>query len=181
MTTAKKATLTSILFTQIQGDEEQFISDQATSVADYLIKKSDSVQMDTVLAILKEAVKKYPSLLKEKAEQEAKDEEIRQQQQAEANAAAKAEEERIKGEKEAMLQKLLTAGIDEDTAAFAVAASFKKKLATTGGVYQRVNVTVDGKQYDMPVRGNMSKELKELLATKGFKDNREGFIKEYRS
>ena len=84
-------------------------------------------------------------------------------------------------EKQKMLKLLLDSGMDLTMAKAAVEAGAKAKLkaaAEPKNSYDRVTVEYNGKQYDMPVKGNMGNELKAILAES--KLDRDDFIKAYK-
>lgn len=200
---APKVTLNSILFAQapvLAAPEEgkahtktalkEFDKDLADHVntvsanlAQYFVEKS--VDTDLIIRILGETVKAIPAAV------QYRDEEHKRQEQAreEARVKAQAERERLAAEAEAeaeaqrkkMLDLLLAGGVDLAVAQAAVQAAGKKvKTAATGSAnsYNRITVEVDGKRYDMPEKGNMSQELKDLVTASEM--DREAFIEKYR-
>jgi len=71
--------------------------------------------------------------------------------------------------------------MDLEMAKGAVEFGAKAKLKAAAGPvqsYERVTVQYNGKQYDMPVKGNMGNELKAVLAESQL--DRDDFIKAYK-
>lgn len=189
---AKRTTLNSIIFASapvlpaVMGEEShstesisehksrvaEFITNQGNELASYILGKVETP--DVILAILKEATKQVPAVQKQLAELEAK-------AKAEEEAKRKAEEEALNAEKDKMLKILTDSGLDLAIAQTMVAAGLKAKAPSTApkNRYERVPVTVDGKEYEVPVRGNISEELKVLVANDG--GDREAFITKYRT
>jgi len=168
---------------QFEGDVTAFVNTQAAALADYLVDKSDNVEI--ISRLLSATVTLIPAVLereaeniaKRKADREANRNALKAQREAEAAAANAAMEE----EKKAMLKLLLDSGMDLTMAKAAVEAGAKAKLkaaAEPKNSYDRVTVEYNGKQYDMPVKGNMGNELKAILSESGL--DRDDFIKAYK-
>lgn len=206
-TKAPKVTLNSILFAELPAlrvlaEGETHTKDEltahktalaeavqgiASNLAGYLINKVSADSVNVYGDILKATAKAIPSVLAE-MEKERIEAEAKAQAQREADAAA-AEEKRQQEEKEREAEKqriiaILTkdGGMSLEVAEAMVAAQQKALGNTTKGEvksYERVNVTVDGVQYEMPVKGNMSQELKDLVAKSGLE--RDAFIEKYKT
>ncbi len=168
---------------QFEGDVTAFVNTQAAALADYLVDKSDNVEI--ISRLLSATVTLIPAVLereaeniaKRKADREANRNALKAQRDAENAAAQKAMEE----EKQKMLKLLLDSGMDLTMAKAAVEAGAKAKLkaaAEPKNSYDRVTVEYNGKQYDMPVKGNMGNDLKAILSESGL--DREDFIKAYK-
>lgn len=168
---------------QFEGDVTAFVNTQAAALADYLVDKSDNVEI--ISRLLSATVTLIPAVLereaeniaKRKADREANRNALKAQRDAENAAAQKAMEE----EKQKMLKLLLDSGMDLTMAKAAVEAGAKAKLkaaAEPKNSYDRVTVEYNGKQYEMPVKGNMGNELKAILAES--KLDRDDFIKAYK-
>ncbi len=168
---------------QFEGDVTAFVNTQAAALADYLVDKSDNVEI--ISRLLSATVTLIPAVLereaeniaKRKADREANSNALKAQRDAENAAAQKAMEE----EKQKMLKLLLDSGMDLTMAKAAVEAGAKAKLkaaAEPKNSYDRVTVEYNGKQYDMPVKGNMGNDLKAILSESGL--DREDFIKAYK-
>lgn len=168
---------------QFEGDVTAFVNTQAAALADYLVDKSDNVEI--ISRLLSATVTLIPAVLereaeniaKRKADREANRNALKAQRDAENAAAQKAMEE----EKQKMLKLLLDSGMDLTMAKAAVEAGAKAKLkaaAEPKNSYDRVTVEYNGKQYDMPVKGNMGNELKAILSESGL--DRDDFIKAYK-
>ncbi|AQW88526.1 hypothetical protein FDH34_gp001 [Serratia phage BF] len=161
----------------------EFVANQGKELAGYILGKVETP--DVILAILKEAAKQVPAVQKQLAEEAAKAEaEAAEQRKKDAEAAEakrKADEEALQAEKDKMLKILTDSGLDLEIAQTMVAAGLKAKAPANApkNSYERVAVTVNGKGYDVPVRGNMSEELKALVAKDG--GDREAFINKYRN
>lgn len=174
---------TAEVLAQFESDVTAFVNTQAQALADYLVDKSDSVEI--ISRLLGATVTLIPAVLEREAENIAKRKQEREasrnaakaQREAEAAAAQKALEE----EKKAMLKLLLDSGMDLTMAKAAVEAGAKAKLKAAAAPvvsYERVTVEYNGKQYEMPVKGNMGNELKAILAES--KLDRDDFIKQYK-
>ena len=168
---------------QFESDVATFVGVQSNALADYLVDKSDSVEI--ISRLLSATVALIPAVLEREAENIAKRKQEREasrnaakaQREAEAQVAQKALEE----EKKAMLKLLIDSGMDLTMAKAAVEAGAKAKLKAAAAPvvsYERVTVEYNGKQYDMPVKGNMGNELKAILAES--KLDRDDFIKAYK-
>lgn len=199
---ATKVTLNSILFAQapvLPAPEEgkahtktalkEFDKDLAdhvntvsTNLAQYFVEKA--VDTDLICKILTATVQAIPAAVqyqKEEADrQEKAREEARVKAQAERERQAAEAEKVAEDNRKKMLELLLSGGIDLAVAEAAVKASAKVKTSHTGATnsYNRVTVKVGGKEYDMPEKGNMSQELKDLVAESNL--DREAFIAKYR-
>lgn len=174
---------TAEVLAQFEGDVTAFVNTQAAALADYLVDKSDNVEI--ISRLLAATVTLIPAVLereaeniaKRKAEREANRNALKAQREAENAAAQQALEE----EKKAMLKLLLDSGMDLTMAKAAVEAGAKAKLKAAAAPvkgYERVTVEYNGKQYDMPVKGNMGNELKAILSESGL--DRDDFIKQYK-
>lgn len=202
---ATKVTLNSIVFaaapvlrelkegesytkTELKAHEKemgQFIRNTSHDLAMYLVNKTDNVDVitklfaataDAIPSVLDEVTKQREAEEKAKAEERAKAEE-------EKRKLLEQEEKELQAKKEEMLKHLTdTLGIDLAVAQAMVATAAKK--LTSGNQaknsYERVTCTIEGNQYDVPVRGNMSQALKDLAAKYGFADDRDGFIEKFR-
>lgn len=168
---------------QFEGDVTAFVNTQAQALADYLVDKSDNVEI--ISRLLSATVTLIPAVLEREAENIAKRKQEREatrnaakaQREAELAAAQKALEE----EKQKMLKVLLDSGMDLVMAKAAVEAGAKAKLKAAAAPvkgYERVTVEYNGKKYDMPVKGNMGNELKAILSESGL--DRDDFIKAYK-
>lgn len=200
---APKVTLNSILFAQAptlaapeegkthskevlaqhKADIADHVNTVATNLAQYFVDKTTDT--DVISKILVAASKAIPAAVQyqkeEAARAEAAREEARVKAQAERERLNAETEEKAKEEREKMLKLLVAGGVDLAVAQAAVAGVGKKiKASLTGSnnAYNRVTVEVDGKQYDMPEKGNMSQELKDLVASKNM--DRETFIETFR-
>lgn len=168
---------------QFESDVTTFVNTQSAALADYLVDKSDNVEI--ISRILSGTVTLIPAVLEREAENIAK-----RKADREANRlAAKAEREKVaeqqrkalEEEKNKMLQVLLDSGMDLNVAKAAVEAGVKEKLKAASAPvksYDRVTVEYNGKQYEMPVKGNMGNELKAILAET--KLDRDDFIAQYK-
>lgn len=165
----------------------EHVAEVAKNLAGYLINKVSADGVGMYADILKATAKAIPSVLaeqeKERAEAEAKAEAQREADEKAEEEKRVADEKAREEEKERMLKMLTESGIDLVIAEAMVAA---KEKATTGGKakgdvksYERVSVTVDGVAYDMPVKGNMSQELKDLVTNSGLE--RDAFIEKYKT
>lgn len=174
---------TAEVLAQFESEVATFVGVQSNALADYLVDKSDTVEI--ISRILAATVSLIPAVLereaeniaKRKAEREENREKARKAKEA-ANAEALAALEK---EKQKMLDVLLNSGLDLATAKAAVEAGIKAKLKAASAPvksYDRVTVEYKGKQYEMPVKGNMGNELKEILAET--KLDRDDFIKAYK-
>lgn len=174
---------TAEVLAQFESDVATFVGVQSAALADYLVDKSDSVEI--ISRLLAATVTLIPAVLEREAENIAKRKQEREasrnaakaQREAEAQAAQKALEE----EKKAMLKLLIDSGMDLTMAKAAVEAGAKAKLKAAAAPvvsYERVTVEYNGKQYDMPVKGNMGNELKAILSES--KLDRDDFIKQYK-
>ena len=115
---------------QFEGDVTAFVNTQAAALADYLVDKSDNVEI--ISRLLSATVTLIPAVLereaeniaKRKADREANRNALKAQRDAENAAAQKAMEE----EKQKMLKLLLDSGMDLTMAKAAVEAGAKAKL-----------------------------------------------------
>jgi len=200
---APKVTLNSILFAQapvLEAPEEgqthskevlakhkEGVADHVNTVANNLAQYFVDKQTDTalIIKILSATAKAIPAAVqfqKEEAERQEKEREANRIK-AQEERDRLAEEARQKAEEEGkkMLKLLTENGVDLAVAQAAVAAAagkLKAASSNTNSTYNRVTVTVGGKDYDMPEKGNMSQELKDLVSESGL--DREAFITKYR-
>lgn len=169
---------------QNKSQVQEFILNQGKEFGQFILNKAtDPAQ---ILLILKSAVKQIPAIQKELEEEAAAAaaaaKELAEKEAAAAAAAALEAEKELEAEKNRMMELLTGAGYDVEVVKTMIEAGIGKKPdAQTKGTYSRVAVTVNGKGYDIPVRGNMSEELKELVKAEGFEGNREGFITKFRN
>ncbi len=169
---------------QFEKDMNEHISAQSVDLARYLVNKTDNT--DTIARLLVAAAEAIPSVLKEMAEERQKQEAAREAERLAAEEEKRKQQEleqkELEEKKETMLKLLVeNAGIDLEVAKAMVAAGAKNLAPSSAkNSYDRVSCTIDGAQYDVPVRGNMSQALKDLAAKYGFADNREGFIEKFR-
>lgn len=206
-TKAPKVTLNSILFAELPAQRElkegevftkeevqahktalaEAVQGIATNLAGYLINKVSADRVNVYGDILKATAKAIPSVLaemeKERIEAEAKAAAEREAEEKAAEEKRQQEEKEREAEKQRIIAILTKdGGMTLEVAEAMVAAQQKATgQAAKGDVksYARVNVTVDGKQYDMPVKGNMSQELKDLVAASGLE--RDAFIEKYKT
>lgn len=160
-----------------------FVKTQAASLTDYLVDKSDEAAV--IGRIFTAAVELIPSVLEREAENIAKrkaDREANRHAAKKAKEAKSAEEmAKLEETKKAMLKVLLESGMDLETAKVALEAGMKAKLKAAAAPvvsYERVTIEYNGKQHEMPVKGNMSGELKAIVAES--KLDRDDFIKQYK-
>ena len=168
---------TAEVLAQFESDVATFVGVQSNALADYLVDKSDSVEIISRLLSATVLEREAENIAKRKQEREASRNAAKAQREAEAQAAQKALEE----EKKAMLKLLIDSGMDLTMAKAAVEAGAKAKLKAAAAPvvsYERVTVEYNGKQYDMPVKGNMGNELKAILSES--KLDRDDFIKQYK-
>lgn len=161
-----------------------FIENQGKALAHYLLGKT--TETDTVLAIFKSAVKVLPTvqaeILKAEEEEKAKIEAKRIEDAEAEEKARKQAAEALEAKKAEMLELLTNSGVDLVIAKAMVEAGLKTSTpASAKNAYERVNCTIDGVSYDVPVRGNMSQVLKDLAVKYGFADNREAFIEKFKT
>jgi colicin import membrane protein len=200
---APKVTLNSILFASapvLEAPEEgqthskevlakhkegvqDHINTVSTNLAQYFVEKqTDTSLIAKILAATAKAIPAAVQFQKEEAErQEKAREEARQKAQAERERMAEEARKHAEEEGKKMLQILLDNGVDLAVAQAAVAAGaakLKTAASNTNSTYNRVTVKVGGKEYDMPEKGNMSQELKDLVAESNL--DREAFIEKYR-
>lgn len=168
---------------QYEKDVASFVGVQSAALADYLVDKSDTVEI--ISRILTGTVSLIPMVLEREAENIAKRKADREASRnaAKAKRAEEAEAERkaLEEEKQKMLKVLLDSGMDLTVAKAAVEAGAKAKLkaaATPKNSYERVTVEYKGTRFDMPVKGNMGNDLKAALIESGL--DRDEFIKEYK-
>lgn len=171
------------VLTQYESDVAAFVGVQSAALADYLVDKSDNVEI--ISRLLSATVSLIPAVLEREAENIAKRKAEREENRNKAKAAKEAATAEqlaaLEEEKKKMLQILLDSGMDLVMAKGAVEAGVKAKLkaaAAPVSSYERVTVEYNGKQYDMPVKGNMGNELKAVLAES--KLDRDDFIKAYK-
>lgn len=166
----------------------EFVAEQSKKLAGYLVNKS--TDLDLILAILKGSVKAVPAVLTEIEAEKAKElaeREAEAKKQADAKLAAdKAQEEADAALQKEVMEGLLKVMSKEQAEAFVLAgiSATKKKTATSNGKsYDRVNLTVGEKSFDVPVRGNMSQEVKDLIAAEfgSVEGARDLFIAKYRT
>lgn len=200
---APKVTLNSILFAaapvleapeegqthskEVLAKHKEGIADHVNTVANNLAQYFVDKQTDTalIIKILAATAKAIPAAVqfqKEEAERLEKEREAnRIKAQEERDRLAEEARKNAEEEGKKMLKLLTENGVDLAVAQAAVAAAAGKlKAATsnTNSTYNRVTVTVGGKDYDMPEKGNMSQELKDLVSESGL--DREAFITKYR-
>lgn len=168
---------------QFDADVAAFVNTQAQALADYLVDKSDNVEI--ISRLLSATVTLIPAVLEREAENIAKRKADREANRSAARAAKEAENAAaaaaLEEEKQKMLKLLVDSGMDLTVAKAAVEAGVKEKLKASRAAvnsYERVTVEVDGKQYEFPKKGNMSQELKDLFAASG-EETREAFIAKY--
>ncbi|SOK58809.1 hypothetical protein [Yersinia phage fHe-Yen9-03] len=161
----------------------EFVSNQGKELAGFILGKVETP--DLIIAIIKEAAKQIPAVQKQLADEAAvialQAEEQRVKDAEAAELKRKQDEAALQAEKDKMLKLLTDGGLDLAIAQTMVAAGLKAKAPANSpkNSYERVAVTVDGKGYDVPVRGNMSEELKALVAKDG--GDRDAFIAKYRN
>lgn len=202
---ATKVTLNSIVFapapvlrelkdgenytkTELKAHEKEmgeYLRSTSHDLAMYLVNKTDNT--DTIAKLFAATAEAIPSVLaevlKQREEEEAAKAAEREKAEEEKRRLAEQEEKELQAKKEEMLKHLTdTLGLDLAVAQAMVATAAKK--LTTGNQaknsYERVTCTIEGNQYDVPVRGNMSQALKDLAAKYGFADDRDGFIEKFR-
>ena len=200
---APKVTLNSIIFAEAptlrelkegesytKTEQKAFDKDLADHIrvvsqnlASYFVQKTSN--LDLITSILSATITAIPAEVEAARlaeEMKAKERDrIRQQQERQREEERKRTEKEIENKKKEMLKLLLDGGVDLAVAEAAVAAGVKNLAPahSTRGAYERVTCTILGKQYDVPRRGNMSQELKEIMADEGFTD-RDEFIEAYR-
>jgi hypothetical protein len=166
-----------------ETDLTTFIDAQAVSLADYLVEKSDNVEIITRLFTATVALvpavleREAENIAKRKADREATRTAAKAQREADQKALAASLEE----EKKTMLQTLLDNNLDLATAKAMVEAGMKSKIKAASAPvksYDRVTVEYNGTKYEMPVKGNMGNELKAILTES--KLDRDEFIKAYK-
>lgn len=200
---APKVTLNSILFaaapvleapaegqthskevlTKHKEDVADHINSVATNLAQYFVdKQTDTALIIKILSATAKAIPAAVQYQKEEAERLEKErEEARIKAQEERDRLAEEARQKAEEEGKKMLKLLTENGVDLAVAQAAVAAAAGKlKAANTNNTstYNRVTVVVGGKEYDMPEKGNMSQELKDLVAESNL--DREAFIEKYR-
>ncbi len=209
MTTANKTkiTLNSLIFSaapvlpelkegekRTKTQEKEFEKDLAdhinvtsTNLAEYFIERSP-IDLEVVQRILAETSKAIPSVLKDM--QERKEAEEKRKEEERAKRLAEEEEERNKQiqlaeeQKEKVLQAMLDLGLDLEVAKAAAETAGQKLMPAVSGAkhsYDRIECKIEGKLYQVPVRGNMSQELKDLAAKYNFSDDRDGMIEKFRT
>jgi hypothetical protein len=171
------------VLTKFESDVAAFVGIQSAALADYLVDKSDSVNI--ISQVLSATVALIPAVLEREAENIAKRKADREAGRTAAKAKREAEQaEQLKvleAEKEKMLNILLTSGIDLTAAKAAVEFGVKAKIkaaAAPASSYERVTVEYNGTRYEMPVKGNMGNDLKAIVADS--KLDRDEFIKAYK-
>lgn len=202
---ATKVTLNSIVFapapvlrelkegesytkTELKAHEKEmgeYLRSTSHDLAMYLVNKTDNT--DTIVKLFAATAEAIPAVLdeviKQREEEEAAKAAEREKAEEEKRKQAEQEEKELNAKKEQMLKHLTEVlGLDLDVAKAAVETA-GKKLATGNqakNTYERVTCTIEGNQYDVPVRGNMSQALKDLAAKYGFADDRDGFIEKFR-
>lgn len=171
------------VLTQYESDVAAFVGVQSAALADYLVDKSENV--DIISRLFTATVSLIPAVLEREAENIAKRKQEREENRNKAKAAKEAATAEqlaaLEVEKKKMLQTLLDSGMDLEMAKGAVEFGAKAKLKAAAAPvqsYERVTVEYNGKQYDMPVKGNMGNELKAVLAESQL--DRDDFIKAYK-
>lgn len=202
---ATKVTLNSIVFapapvlrelkegesytkTELKAHEKEmgeYLRSTSHDLAMYLVNKTDNT--DTIAKLFAATAEAIPSVLeevrKQREEEEAAKQAEREKAEEEKRRQAEQEEKELQAKKEEMLKHMTDVlGLDLDVAKAAVETVAKKLNvgSHTKNSYERVTCTIEGNQYDVPVRGNMSQALKELAAKYGYADDREGFIEKFR-
>lgn len=191
--TAKKVTLNSLLFAAApvlrvlaEGEEyskeelaehkaavSTFIDGQSTLIAEFLYNKLADPSI--VVQILKSVPKKIEAA-RVAAEEASK----------KAEEDARLEAERIEKERSDLAAKWLAefqaSGFDLEVAQAMIETGLAKKYGTasTEKKAERIVVVVEGVEYEVPVRGNFSPAVKEVMKSTGYEGNRAGFIEAYR-
>lgn len=163
----------------------EYLRSTSHDLAMYLVNKTDNT--DTIAKLFAATAEAIPSVLeevrKQREEEEAAKQAEREKAEEEKRRQAEQEEKELQAKKEEMLKHMTDVlGLDLDVAKAAVETVAKKLNvgSHTKNSYERVTCTIEGNQYDVPVRGNMSQALKELAAKYGYADDREGFIEKFR-
>ncbi|AFC21452.1 hypothetical protein GAP32_005 [Cronobacter phage vB_CsaM_GAP32] len=169
---------------QFEKELAEHVRTTSLDLARYIVNKTENT--DLISKLLAATVEAIPSVvdevLKAKQEEEARKAEEKRKAEEERQAQLQAAAEELEKKKQDMLKVLTDNGVDLEVAKAMVAAG-AKNLAPAHAVknsYERVSCTIEGNQYDVPVRGNMSQALKDLAAKYGFADDREGFIEKFR-
>lgn len=167
-----------------EKETAEHISTTAVDLARYIVNKTENT--DLIAKLFAATVDAIPSVLaemvKQREEEEARRAEEKRKAEEEREALRIQAEKELEKKKQDMLKVLTDNGVDLEVAKAMVAAG-AKNLAPAHAVknsYERVSCTIDGTQYDVPVRGNMSQALKDLAAKYGFADDRDGFIAKFR-
>ncbi len=202
---ATKVTLNSIVFapapvlrelkegenytkTELKAHEKEmgeYLRSTSHDLAMYLVNKTDNI--DTIVKLFAATAEAIPAVMdeviKQREEEERAKEEAREKAEEEKRKLQEQAEKELEQKKQEMLDTLTkTMGLDLAVAQAMVATGIKN-LATGNQAknsYERVTCTIEGNQYDVPVRGNMSQALKDLAAKYGFADDRDGFIEKFR-
>ncbi|AMM43568.1 hypothetical protein FDG95_gp423 [Pectobacterium phage vB_PcaM_CBB] len=202
---ATKVTLNSIVFapapvlrelkegenytkTELKAHEKEmgeYLRTTSHDLAMYLVNKTDNT--DTIVKLFAATAEAIPTVLaevlKQREEEEAAKQAEREKAEEEKRRLAEQEEKELQAKKDEMLKHMTDVlGLDLDVAKAAVETVAKKLNVGnhTKNSYERVTCTIEGNQYDVPVRGNMSQALKDLAAKYGFADDRDGFIEKFR-
>lgn len=202
---ATKVTLNSIVFapapvlrelkdgesytkTELKAHEKEmgdYLRSTSHDLAMYLVNKTDNT--DTIAKLFIATAEAIPTVLaevlKQREEEEAAKQAEREKAEEEKRRQAEQEEKELQAKKDEMLKHMTDVlGLDLDVAKAAVETVAKKLNVGnhTKNSYERVTCTIEGNQYDVPVRGNMSQALKDLAAKYGFADDRDGFIEKFR-
>lgn len=132
----------------------------------------------------KDAAKLVPDLFKTAEKDAAETSKAREEAKAklkETREADKAAQLKALEQQQADMLKMMVEvmGLDKDAALVACEAAMKqkRKAIETASVREQVTVSVNGVQYTMPRKGNMSQALKDLVTDSGLE--RDAFIDKY--
>lgn len=158
-----------------------YIETQGKALAVWLIEKNhDRALADKVWKSAFKQAKEVEAELAELAEKAAKEAEAAKAL-AEAEAAKQAEEAaKQRAEKiQTMVDTMIASGIPSEVAKSSAESAIKaqEKQKRSNGAYPRVNVSYNGKTFEMPTRGNLSQDARAALEETGL--DRAAFIEAY--